>query len=239
MSEPRRLRFSLATLLLVTTIAAMGITITLLMREVGPLRAEVKFLREERGKLWVQDESKIHVIRIPDYTDEGVNKYRVYLPPGRNYKCVYQANDIPRKEIPSNGVDGELPEIEPGESILMLRFKPDVTHKPGDRGHSGVFQFTCRPSDSTENGHSHSVRVYEQRSNWIVNKDIHRPTLGWQEISQTTEVFDTHSKIVLYRVRGHDGKVLRRHEDGSMAEWTEIDPPDLADGFMLWIEPVK
>ena len=77
----RRPRFSLFTLLLVMTVVALTITVILLWREVGPLRAENKRLNEERGTLMLRDRSTFQAIRIPSrFTGEGRESYRVFVP---------------------------------------------------------------------------------------------------------------------------------------------------------------
>ena len=57
-SQSRRPRFSLLTLLLLMAIAAMGIVIWQLWSEVEPLRAEVRNLRLETGRLTIDDPAK-------------------------------------------------------------------------------------------------------------------------------------------------------------------------------------
>jgi hypothetical protein len=140
MSEPRRLRFSLQTLLLVTTIVAMGITIWLLMREVGPLRAEVKKLREETGKLWIEDETKIHAIRIDDYLYRGACRYRVWLPRGRKYLLKLADLGIPEEGLPETGKT--LYQLESGSDQVITHILPTMPIESASRrdGPSGLAQ---------------------------------------------------------------------------------------------------
>ncbi|MCI0492400.1 MAG: hypothetical protein L0Z07_05650, partial [Planctomycetes bacterium] len=53
-----RPRFTLLTLLLLMTIVAMAIAMIQLWREVGPLRADNRRLRQEFGYLSIRDENK-------------------------------------------------------------------------------------------------------------------------------------------------------------------------------------
>jgi hypothetical protein len=76
----RRIRISLLTSLLLTTIIALAIAIALLWREVGPLRHQVQQLQADLGRLQVTDADRPHVAGLP--TDRPLSwKWRVYLPP--------------------------------------------------------------------------------------------------------------------------------------------------------------
>ncbi|QDT67860.1 hypothetical protein MalM25_07670 [Planctomycetes bacterium MalM25] len=110
----RRPRVSLLNLLLLLTTAALAVglyqarqeNIRILAR-VGPLEAENKRLRAEQGALTVEDPQKVYAIRLPEIM-ESVWRYRVYLPPGRDYYVAAQANDLPQ-----------------GEAMLRVRFGGD------------------------------------------------------------------------------------------------------------------
>src|SRR5262249_4060614 len=81
-----RIRFSIQTAILLTTIAALATTVALLWREIGPLRAEVRRLRMETGQLTVDDPRKIYAISVNSPpAAPNAWKWRFYLPPGRQY----------------------------------------------------------------------------------------------------------------------------------------------------------
>ncbi len=96
---PRRPRFSLRELLMLMTLVAMGITIVVLYREVGPLRAENRLLHSMVGDLHVEDESMIYAC-LKNEVDSYSWHWQIYLPPGRNYQVRYLLRDIPEQDFP-------------------------------------------------------------------------------------------------------------------------------------------
>lgn len=136
-SEPsaRRPRFSLFTLLLLTSITALSITVGLLWREVKPLRVENKRLHEERGTLMIDDPTKLQAIKIPDrFAGEGRVSYRIFVPKGSLYWAFVVVNDIAKEGYPQVerypmrysvlGSGTNLPlhgRLEPGEHVLTIR----------------------------------------------------------------------------------------------------------------------
>jgi hypothetical protein len=102
-----RLRFSLLTVLLLTTIIAMAITITLLWCEIGPLRAEVRQLRSQLGELSIVDTETPYAIAIK--TEEPDTwKWRVYLPPLPHAEYVLNCNSGLQDPVTSKNVDSLL-----------------------------------------------------------------------------------------------------------------------------------
>ena len=77
-----RPRISLLSALLFMTIAGMAIVIVQLWREVGPLRAEVRRLRNELGVLTVENPSRLHAIEVRT-KDEMIWKWRIWVPERR------------------------------------------------------------------------------------------------------------------------------------------------------------
>jgi hypothetical protein len=115
-------RFSLKTILLATAFIACGITIWLLQREVGPLRAEVKRLRNEVGFLSLEDESKLHAIRLRT-PDELTWKWRLWIPPGRKYALRVDGGMIPKTGFPTEG--GTIGIYDAGEMWVEYRIQKD------------------------------------------------------------------------------------------------------------------
>ena len=157
MSEPRprrRPRLSLLSLLLLVAVAATSLMSVQLWREVGPLRVEVRRLRNETGQLTVVDPEKIYAVAIATM-DENTWKWRVHLPAGHNYRLVTNVGRIagrppgmPRADWFSACGFNCAPEIQSGELMLTVTLSPDPTHSNGpghwnvrvrsDRGLGGV-----------------------------------------------------------------------------------------------------
>ncbi len=125
MTAPRpkpRFRYSLSTLLLLTTIACLAITVALLWREVRPLREEVRRLRDEVGELYVEDPTKLHAIRV-NSDNELVWKWRLWIPEGKRYKLRAEGGKVPSEGFPRSGGTTYL--ITPGETVVEYRIVKD------------------------------------------------------------------------------------------------------------------
>src|SRR5687767_8697943 len=94
-----RPRISLLTALLFITIAGMAIVIVQLWREVGPLRVEVRRLRDETGVLSVDDPTKIHAIQVQTENDLTW-KWRVWIPENRIYVLRSVGGGVPTVGLP-------------------------------------------------------------------------------------------------------------------------------------------
>jgi hypothetical protein len=89
-----RPRISLLTTFLLLTIVGMAIVLTQLWREVAPLRAELRQLRKETGRLTIEDASKIHAIQVP-IAEPDRWRYRVYLPKDRRFQLHSRIHALP------------------------------------------------------------------------------------------------------------------------------------------------
>jgi hypothetical protein len=96
-----RPRLSLLTALLFMTIAGMALVIARLWREVGPLRGEVRELRQFVGELSIDDKTKILAIEVRQ-PDPNFWHWRVYLPPGKEYKLLQFDGLLPPRGKLSN-----------------------------------------------------------------------------------------------------------------------------------------
>jgi hypothetical protein len=115
-------RFSLPTAFLLMTIVCLATVMVLLWREVGPLRAEVRRLRDEVGALSVDDPTKPCAIRVRT-KDEYTWKWRVWIPEGREYRLKYSGEQIPKNGIPQS--HGSITLSDPGEIWIEYRISPN------------------------------------------------------------------------------------------------------------------
>jgi hypothetical protein len=222
--------FSLLTLLLLTAIAALAITVTLLWREIGPLRADNKRLHEERGTLMVEDRSRLHAIKIPDrFAGEGRESYRIFVPENSRYWAFVVVNNIPKEGYPQlkrypdkHGILGSgtnLPlfgRLEPGEHVLTLR----------------TMRYSATKAD---------VKLIIDG----LDASANTPTDRWPTVvPETYSVFGDGVKGETTRADDSGRLVLKRHRiqavssEGLHASFSRRHEPDYnLDGVMVWIEP--
>ncbi len=98
-----RPRLSLRTLLLLTTIVALGLALLRLGIEIVPLRTEVHRLRGELGHLVVDAGAKdrIQALALTDHVPMTW-KWKVYLPAGRTYYLRTKWDEIPLRGKPDD-----------------------------------------------------------------------------------------------------------------------------------------
>jgi hypothetical protein len=127
--RPWRPRFSLLTALLVTTIVALAALVVSQWRAVGPLRAEVRLMRDEVGELSIEDPTKIHAIEMAT-DDRQVWRWWVWVPEGEAVAAKFKWGVVSRTGFPEDAAGMDL---KPGESVITLR---------ADRG-QGNGQWEC------------------------------------------------------------------------------------------------
>jgi hypothetical protein len=120
----RHPQFSLLAGFLLMAIVAMTLFIMLLWREVAPLRAKLRQLRDEFGALSVGDPSKFHAIRVESHADFTWN-WRVWIPDGQAYELRYVSDDIQPRGFPS--VESVLTLHGPDEQWIGHRIRRDPT----------------------------------------------------------------------------------------------------------------
>ena len=107
---------------LLMTILGMAIVIAQLWREVRPLRAQLHQLRDETGRLSIDDPTKTHVIQVRQ-ADDYTWKWRVWIPDGRAYQVKMATQNIPATGFPTN--TGTIKADQPGEMWIEYRIHPN------------------------------------------------------------------------------------------------------------------
>lgn len=103
--DARRLsRFTIADLLLITVIAALGVAYVVSNRRWAADVAELETLRDISGQLSVSDTNKIHAIGVPTV---GKNKWQWHvflpeLPNDRYFQLHLVTGGVPARGIPEN-----------------------------------------------------------------------------------------------------------------------------------------
>lgn len=173
-----RPRFSIFSALLLMTILALTIVVVQLWREVSPLRADVRRLRDEVGALSVDDKTKLHAIRVRT-PDEFVWKWRIWIPEGRVYQLKQAGDKIPKQGFPAT--NGSIRLDTPGEIWVEYRIMPDPV--------SGLWMDHLSTS---------SASVGSSSQEWVNWK---RRTSTGEGVSYTTKAGEPADKMILARER--------------------------------------
>ena len=247
MTQPKprtRPRFSLLTLLLLSTIVALGVGLyssarrnTRLADKNAELVAENKTYRDELGVFDIEDPTKMHVIRVP--TDNGEpRKYRLWLPPGKKYYCCYRSDNIPERNVPSRT---NMEVLEPGHYLFRVEVERLTDKENNPQPIANFIVHHERTGGEDRDASSCQVSVRERNLDWIVNQQTGGMTYGWSELGRELKLHDPDQPLVLYCARAHRIKVRSRNDDGTPSIWSHEQVPGETEGFMLWIEsePLK
>ena len=174
----RGARFSLLALLLLTTIVGLGTTLTLLYSSRQELRREMKLLRESRGQLYIEDETRLHAIGI-ESPGSRQWRFRVYVPSGQRYGVFVHNDAIPKVGVSAGQEVVEI--LEPGEHVVAYQVIQDS-------GGGDPFGALTIDGVSSSSG----------RHPWAAWVDWRGTTA---EVGTTTEKFDGSEPAVLLRHR--------------------------------------
>ena len=218
-----RLRYSLATLILLATIVCLLVALWTTSRrfqeatvEAEMLRSEIRKYREEMGYLTISDPSKAHAIGVPAH-DSLKWQWRVYLPENRRFRLHVVTGGVPNDGVRGTGRrSGSESMIRSGESLLYAAVQKD---------HRGKWVFRVEEGDS---GRGSTTVIQPTDERWIEGGS------GWstQQVNPgRTQSYEPGEPIVLLRLRGHE--IGEKTDDGR----TSGHPPDEpCDGLMIWID---
>lgn len=211
-SEPRRVRFSLRSLIVVTMIAAMAIGLVALNRQNQQLAARNEVLsrmnqqlRDELGELSIGDETQLHAIRTKN--GEGLEwEWRVWIPEGHEYRLRGDGGEIPEQGWLQRG--GTIYLRKAGEQVIRYRIYKD----PREGKWYGKL--------STRSG--------------SVGKDPH-PWVDWGSTTTTTSGVGNTTRA--FPNDGDDIVELCRHRVSQQGSTNKMEDP--AAGFLIWLERQK
>lgn len=226
-----RLRLSLLTALLLTTIIAMAIAITLLWREVAPLRQEVQRLRMETGYLTLDDPTKVHVISVPTF-EEDTWKWRIYLPPGGTYTLHERSGRLPPRSMhPGDDWFDALITDGSGSSSSGSSWRGEFTLEARliKDGNDWVLatQHKSTDGDFAASGGTRSS-IYQPSEDWLSDRRLRWTTSNIHATQQSS--FVPGEPILLLHMK----KATITETPGG--GYTKTMTDDVADGFALWIE---
>lgn len=124
---PSHRTFSLRVLLGAVAVVALFVHGVLLMvrnqRLEGDnrrLRDDLRRLRDEAGALTIEDESRLHIIRIA--TDNELEwSWRIWVPEGRSYLLRSVGGQVPKEGFPRTG--GTITLSDAGEQLIRYRIR--------------------------------------------------------------------------------------------------------------------
>jgi hypothetical protein len=225
-------RFSVLHLVLLTTIVALGVNVISTARRASQLQArngrlvyDNERLRGELGLFDVKDPAKIHAIRLPD---EGLHRYRVYLPAGRRYTQYYTTSNIPAEGVPEKQNGRPL---KPGMYLCTVDFEQQLG-KPTGSKRLAVVKLNCEREEDANATFSASVFV----SDWTIDPVTNIIAHSIDGPGKKLELHDPANPFVIYRDRAQQIKVLETDADGKPARAESVRIPGEADGFLWWIE---
>lgn len=210
--RPRwRPRFSLLTMILLTTIVGLTMVIVQLWREVGPLRKEVRQLRDEVGVITVEDPSRLHAIEVRT-KDEMIWKWRIWVPESSKTVLKFLWGNVPLEDYPPVA-DITSDELRPGEQWITIT----VQKAPGIDKWQYVLE-RSRDSDFT-------VPISEDKQWFLTPRD----NFASGGVGTFTRMDDDDDGRHTFLLKRHRVQLKRK-------PLSATDDPDPLPGFMLWLE---
>ncbi|MEO1498591.1 MAG: hypothetical protein AAFV43_15715 [Planctomycetota bacterium] len=165
-----RFRLSLFSLLLLMALAAALLTIVVLLRDIAPLRRqlrqandEIRMLRDEVGELTITDRSKVHAVEV-DTEIDGRWKWRVWIPEGLRCDVRFVGANVPANGFPAQS--DRARRLGPGEHTIEFRLGT-----PEPTGARVASIHVERAIKATRVGWSHP--------RWVITRGVGRETRGY------------------------------------------------------------
>jgi hypothetical protein len=120
----RPVRFSLLSLVLLTTIVALAIAVVMMHSRLREAEAELERLKDQFGELSINDRSQVQAISVP--TAEAWNwRWRIYLPGGHDFGLYTIRGKLDAKGLPpaashpnASRIGGQSDPNQPREIII-------------------------------------------------------------------------------------------------------------------------
>ena len=155
-----RFQFSLASLLLFTTIVCLSVALWVTGIKYQRAQSELQRYRDELGHLTISDPNKVHAIGLKK-SDSSNWYWHVHIPEGRKCYLRYVVGDIPNGDDPKTS--GSL-ELTAGESTVFARMESNLEGKKALRI---GFDVRGRSTTSGVDGLSNSVSLEGKGFEWL------------------------------------------------------------------------
>ena len=228
-----RPRVSLLEILLLTTIVALSIVLEQLWRDVEPLRAEVRQLRSETGRLTIDDPNQVYAVAIDWAQTIGRTwKWRFYLPDNHKYALHVVTRQVPATGFPNlGGSIGESSSLECGEHICEVSARKDES---GAWYLRSVVQKVLPDGGFGAPG-GRTVSLQPKDDDWIKASG----RAGWSGVtSQSQQAFEPDKPLELLRLRPREfiPTYLGAKDASLQGLGTEQPTKGPTDGALIWIE---
>jgi hypothetical protein len=207
-----RVQFSLSTLILLFTIAALLVGLWTTSREVREARVELKKYRRDVGYLDLSDPNKV-CARALRTAGNLRWEWRIYLPEKRRFRLCFLSKDIPEKGIPDRG-PGARTSLPSGEFLLKAVAEKNLI--------SGWAFSVSSP------GTAASFGIAEEEGRWIGRAPTWSSGVGEETLSA-----DPGAPLELLRLRVPKSTTTKQ---GTLQTTDHSSSPQPSEGLLVWIE---
>jgi len=214
-----RWRFGLRTMLLIMFIVGLTVALVVQSQRLWKADQELTRLRDETGRLTVNDRSKIHVIAV-DTDEPNTWKWRMFIPKGLKYSWNVTYGQIPAAGMPRSKMSGSSNESydEVDKEVLVTA----SLHQMAD----GDWRLLVSPKISEIRAQmaGASLKIPDAEMEWTRKVPSREGSvLG----SRGAETIDSGKPIVFVKWRSGELK-----PDGTFGPAADPMP-----GYMIWMEP--
>jgi hypothetical protein len=223
----RYFRFSILNLLLIATIVAMGLVIWQQTKQVARLRLYLQKAEQGESYLDIADRTNCYVKHIESVYHPLRNRWRVWLPRGREYQICYLANNVPAAGVPADRSYvrvGEKLKVGQSSGIPWGEYTIDCTLGVS-RAANEARAITRIEGVSSEFGHISTLSTVEFH---FQDQSVEEgePMLTMTEgVEREQRRVPSNQPVVLLRSRHGRGSVIA--DNGSPVY-----------GLLIWIEPI-
>jgi hypothetical protein len=213
-----RATYSLRTLLIVVAVACFATGAYVVGTRLRQAESELRALRDETGRLTIEDRSKVHVISVP-VDEPNTWRWRMFIPQGRRYSWNLAAEEIPQDGVP------QRPAIKAGSNEPYWERDNEVLvtarlRREGD-GHWRL-AVESRIGDSQWQMSGGALKIPAGKLAWNTEE---ASTDGRVAGSAGQQILEPGGPIIL----------LQRRPLALLPDGTLGPSPDPMPGFMIWL----